>query len=263
MITRARAFLARDFRVERTYRAAFAGQVLGILMFLATFAVVAPIVRTDFADRFGAGYFAYAAVGVAASGALLAALQAFSGALREAQLEGTLEAMLLAPAPHAQVISLLGVWPLVVSFIASGLTLGAAAAGGAHFSVQPVTLALAMLMSFAAFAGLGLLSAAAVLVAKRGDPIAVLFGMVGALTAGAYAPTSTFPGWLRVVAAVNPMTYGLRAWRGALLAGRGPATVAPDLAVLAVLALVAVPLARIAVRRAIDLARAEGTLGGY
>ena len=48
----------------------------------------------------------------------------------------------------------------------------------------------------------GLLSAAGVLLTKRGNPVATIVGMVGSLTAGAYAPVDTFPHWLRWVARV-------------------------------------------------------------
>ena len=50
-----RAFFVRDVRIMRSYRAALLGQVLGTLLFLASFAVVAPIISDGFADEHGAG----------------------------------------------------------------------------------------------------------------------------------------------------------------------------------------------------------------
>ncbi|MGQ0521441.1 MAG: ABC transporter permease [Actinomycetota bacterium] len=262
-LSRARAFVVRDYRVERTYRAAVAGQLCGGLLFLASYALVAPVVGEGFEERFGTSYAAFVAVGIAVSGVLVTALQAFSGSVREAQLDGTLEALLLAPVRHEEVVALMGAWPLGMGLVSAALTLGAAALAGVGFDVAPASVALALACSVAAFVALGLLSAAAVLVVKRGNPVATLIGMTGALVGGAYVPTSTFPGWLEAVAAVNPMTYALDAWRGALLAGDGPGAIAGDLAVLAATAAVALPLAWWAVGRAVDVARADGTVATY
>ena len=257
------SFLRRDLRVMRSYRAAMLGQVVGTLLFLASFAVVAPIISDDFGDEYGAGYIAFAAVGIAVTGALLSALQAFSDSVREAQLEGTLEAILMAPVRREAVVAAMGAYPLLAGTVAAGLTLGVAAALVGGFDVHPVSALLALAVSLAAFAALGLLSAAVVLVVKRGNPLATLVGMVGAVTAGAYAPVDTFPGWLQAIAAINPMTYALDAWRSATLLGEGPADVAGDLAVLLVVALVVGPLSWGVLRRAIDVARRDGTLITY
>ena len=258
-----RAFVRRDFRIERSYRAAVAGQVLGGLLFLATFGVISPIVRSDFDSQFGTSYFAFVATGIAVTGALLAALQSFASSLRDAQLEGTLEGMLLAPVPNEDVVACMGAWPLLVGFGFTTLTITAAWIAGARLSVNWISLGLTAAASLAAFAGLGLIAAAGVMVAKRGNPVATLVGMAGSLSAGAYAPTSTFPGWLRAVASANPMTYALRAWRGALLDARPPADLAGSLAVLAGLAVVALPVSRWALRRALAAARRDGTLATY
>lgn len=259
----ARAFFVRDVRIMRSYRAALLGQVLGTLLFLASFAVVAPIVTDGFADEHGAGYVAFAAVGIAVTGALLCALQAFSDSVREAQLEGTLEAVLMAPVGRTSVIAAMGAYPLVAGVIGAGVTLAVAAVFAGGFDVHPASLALALVVSVAAFAALGLAAAAAVVVVKRGNPVTTLVGMVGAVTAGAYAPVDTFPGWLQAVAAVNPMTYALDAWRAATLRGAGPGAVVADLAVLAAVAAVVGPVSWWMLGRAIDVARRDGTLVTY
>lgn len=93
--------------------------------------------------------------------------------------------------------------------------------------------------------------------------MATLVGMLGSLTAGAYVPVDTFPGWLQVIAVCNPMTYAVRAWRGALLEATPPWEMLGSLAVLAAVAVVFLPLAHVALRRALDLARADGTLATY
>lgn len=257
------AFIRRDWRVARTYRSALAGQIVGLVVFLLTFALFTPVVRGDFAARYGATYLGFASVGIAVSGALLAALSAFAEAFGEAQVEGTLEAMLLAPVPHERLVAMLGAWPMTMAVAGCGLTLAAAEVGGAGFRVSLPSLVLAAALSFGTFVALGLVSASIMLLAKRGDPVAMVFGLVGSLSAGAYVPTSTFPAWLKAVAALNPMTYALRAWRGALLQAASPGQIAGSLAVLAVACAVGLPLAWSCLRRALVIARAEGSLATY
>lgn len=212
------AFLKRDLRIARTYRAAFFGQLAGVLLFLATFALMSPVVRGDFEGSYGAPYVAYAAVGIAVSGALLGALDAFSGSLREAQLDGTLEAVFLTPAPHTRVVALLGAWPLAVGFAGTALTIAVTAGVSGGFNVHPLTLLIVLALSAGAFGAFGLLAAA------------------------------------------NPMTYALDAWRGALLDGLGPTELLGPLAALLAMCVIGVPPARSVLRRCVDLARTDGTL---
>ena len=201
--------------------------------------------------------------GIAVSGALLGALSAFSGSLREAQLDGTLEAVLLAPVAHRRLVALLGAWPLPFGFAGAALTLSIAAGVAGGFHVNAVSLVLVLVLSAGAFGAFGLLAAAVVLVAKRGNPVSGVIGMAGSVAAGAYVPTETFPRWLQVIAGANPMTYALRAWRGALLEGVGPSDLGGPLLVLLALCVAGIPLALMALRRCIDLARSDGTLCVY
>jgi glucose-1-phosphate thymidylyltransferase len=108
-----------------------------------------------------------------------------------------------------------------------------------------------------------LLAGAVMLIVKRGNPVATIVGMVGAVAGGAYAPVDTFPRWLARVADVNPVTYALDAWRGALLDGRSPADLAHPLVVLVAVTAVIGPVAWWSLGRALDVARADGTLGSY
>ena len=202
-------------------------------------------------------------VGIAVTGALLSALQAFSESVREAQLEDSLEAILMAPVRPEAVIAAMGVYPLVAGIAGAGLTLGVAGFFAGGFDVHAASTLLALAVSIAAFAALGLLAAAVVLIVKRGNPLATLVGMVGAVTAGAYAPVDTFPDWLKAVSAANPMTYALDAWRSATLLGEAPAEVAGDLVFLLAMAVVVGPLSWWVLRRSIDVVRRDGTLVTY
>ena len=69
----------------------------------------------------------------------------------------------------------------------------------------------AILVFFASvigIAGLGLVSAGVVLIAKQGDPVALTIGLLTGLLSGVYYPPEVLPGWLRVISYLLATTYG-------------------------------------------------------
>lgn len=66
-----------------------------------------------------------------------------------------------------------------------------------------------------------------------------------------------------MLAHLLPLTYSLRAMRGALLLGRGPVELAGDLGMLALFAAVLLPVGLAAFRWAVRFARRAGSLGQY
>ncbi len=122
---------------------------------------------------------------------------------------------------------------------------------------------LALLLSLLAFSGLGIISASIILVTKRGDPVTFLLASLSTLLGGVYYPVAVLPAWLQALAALRPLTHALRALRLALLEGAGLAEVAPNLAMLALFALVVLPGGVWAFRWALRRARSDGTLTQY
>ena len=76
-------------------------------------------------------------------------------------------------------------------------------------------------------------------------------------------PTAVLPGWMRAVAEALPLTYAMRAVRGALLANAGLADLTPDLLALAAFAL-ALPIGGYALFYLTERrSRRTGDLGQY
>jgi len=119
------------------------------------------------------------------------------------------------------------------------LALVGALAAGATAVLAPTRLltlvALVVLTSFA------FMSMTSCFVARMNNPIAprAIFGMLNTLLyfpSGAVYPTQALPGWLRVVARVDPFTYAVHALRVLLLKGAALSVLLPDLLFLAVFA---------------------------
>jgi ABC-2 type transport system permease protein len=105
----------------------------------------------------------------------------------------------------------------------------------------------------AAQAGIGI-------VIKRGNPLAWLLSTLSALVGGAFFPTSLLPSWLQWVSAVHPLSYATHAARAALLSGAPFDQLLPDLSVLALFDIVAVPVSLAIFSWAVRTARTDGSL---
>ncbi|MFQ5456909.1 MAG: ABC transporter permease [Myxococcota bacterium] len=265
-LSQALAFLRRDLLLQSSYRLAFLLNLVGILFSVAIFYYLGELIGPAIAGRLGGiDYFSFVLIGIAFYNYLGTALNSFSGSIRQAQLTGTLEPVLVTPV--AIPTMLFG--SSLYSFLYTSLTAIAYLAVAAiffDFDLSRANLAAAFLtlgLTVLAFSGLGILSASFTLRWKRGDPLAFFLGTASALLGGVYFPVEIIPDWLERVAAWIPLTYALTAMRGALLEGATVSRLAGDLSVLAAFAVVLVPLSVLAFSRALVAARRAGTISQY
>ena len=96
-LLKAFAFLKRDFLSEISYRLAFFMQVAGILLSLLAFYYLTKMIDPNAAGLDGIRPFDWLMIGMAFQFYFSTALYAFSAKIRNEQLLGTLEAMLVSP----------------------------------------------------------------------------------------------------------------------------------------------------------------------
>jgi len=110
------AFLKRDFLIAASYRTAFAADALGIVFKVITFYYIGAVFGEGVAPSlkaYGHDYFAFLIIGIALLDFVHTSLDTFSVSIRDSQMTGTLEVVLLSPIqlPHMVVYSSL--WPYV------------------------------------------------------------------------------------------------------------------------------------------------------
>lgn len=262
------AFLRRDFQVEASYRLSFLFTVGGVVVRALVFYYLSAFIEAaagPMLGEYGGDYFSFVIIGIALGGYFSTGLTSFAAALRQAQMTGTLEAMIMTPTPVSWLIVGSAAWSyvyttfrvlvyLLVGALFLGLDLSQANAGAAL---------LVLLLSIVSFASIGIWAASLIMVVKRGDPITAVFGNVSNLIGGVFYPVAILPDWLQAIAYLLPITYSLRAMRGALLAGAGWQELAPDILILCLFCLILAPSALLVFRFAVNRARAEGTLAHY
>jgi ABC-2 type transport system permease protein len=258
------AFLRRDWRTTKSYRLPF---ILDAFYGFLNLAVYFFISRTF--QGVGVGhlqgapsYFAFAAVGLIVGTIIDTASDTIAYRIRDEQLAGTLEALLVQPLSVTQFC--LGAIAFPFVFAASRATLYLAiAAIWMHLDFEQtrwVGLTLMLLLGAAAITTFGILAGAVALVLKRGEVAAGMAIFALTILSGSVFPVSSLPGWLQQLSKILPLRYVLEGIRHALF-GNGNWTTSAI--VLAGFALVGVPAAIWIFGRALALSRRAGTVGQY
>lgn len=262
------AFLKRDLKIETSYRLAFLMNFTGIFLSVTAFFFISKLVGSNvnaYLEPYGGDYFAFVLVGIALSGFMGTGLGAFASSISSAQNQGTLEAMLVTPTRHWQVVMLSAVWGFVLTtlnvvvYLLVGMLVFGMRVAWSGLGVAVVIL----LLIVAIFSAFGVISASFVMVLKRGDPLGRLLGPVSSILGGTFFPVQVMPAWLQKLSYFFPLFYALRAMRLAVLRGFGIDKLAPDIAVLVGFLAVLLPLCVACFSYAVRRAKIDGSLGTY
>jgi ABC-2 type transport system permease protein len=265
---KALAFIKRDFRIESSYKLNYVMRAIESLMLLLFFYFLSELIaqgNTSALAKYGGRYLPYAVIGLAFARYFDLALRMFSESIRTAQMTGCLEAMLSSQTDCVTIVLMSSLYGLISGTIQLILILGAGAMLlGVNFSQMniPATI-LVFVISVLAFVSFGILSAAAIVWLKKGDPVAWIFGSFGAILGGAYFPIEVMPGWVQKAALLVPITYSLEALRLTMLRGYSIAMITKPLIVLSSIALLLLPFSLILFAAMVQKGRKEGTLTEY
>jgi len=262
------AFLRRDFLEEKSYRFSFFTQSVGILFSVIMFYFIAHIfgkAATPYLSAYGGAYFPFVLIGIAFYRYLSVSLSTFCDTIREGQVSGTLESMLVSPTRAVSILlySSLGSFLRATCEVLLYLFLGVLLFGVRIGNADLVSVLVVLVFTVLSFSSFGILSAAFVLVFKRGDPVSYLFETLSALLGGVYYPVSVLPAGLQAGSALLPVTYSLRAMRQAILQGTPVTGLGADLGILVFFSVVGLPFSFFVFRRALNRAKREGTLLQY
>ncbi len=261
------AFLKRDFLVAISYKADFVVQLLSILVTVPAAYFISRMVatgRTTLLDRYGGDLFSFVLLGVAFTDYHVLSLRTFNASLRESQLMGTLETILLSPTSIRELLLYSSLWGYLLTTLRFALYLAVGVAFGLHIGHANAGAALGILaLAITVFAAVGVLIAAVTMVVKRGEFLITAVTGASAMLSGVLFPVALLPGWLQAFSHVLPMTAALEGMRLALIQGYSARQLGPQFLALAIFAVVLVPLCLIAFGRAIRWTKVAGTMGQY
>ena len=262
------AFVKRDFLQTASYRMNFAFSVLGIMFQCLTFFFFSRLLvgqNVATLQPYGGEYFPFVLIGLAFWSFLSVGLGALSDSISRSQTTGTLESLLVTPTAATIIIFSSTLFPFlfaaarVGAYLILGTLFFGVALGNANLPAALFILAL----STACFTAMGMLSAAWVMVFKKGDPAGWIFGGVNTLLGGVLFPVKSLPAWLQPASALLPNTHALEAIRLAVLRGAGLADLWKPIGALAVFAAILLPIGVLAFSIAVRRAKRTGSLVQY
>ncbi len=264
------AFLVRDFRLFLSYRMQFFLRILSILIVVTTLFFISKIF-VGFTDaRFAQWRNPLAAwlTGLAVLNYFMTGFSSLANAVRQEQVQGTLESVLATPVNLPTIIVASSAWDFVQATFFSFLYLFF---GWLFFDVNyagSFFLALVFLvLTTLVLACLGILSASFAMVFKRGDPFGVFLGTGSALFSGVFFPTQLINEYagsgVGNISRLLPPTYGLDGIRQVLIEGKRLAEVTEPLITLFLFLAVLLPFSLWVFARAVRRAKREGSLIQY
>jgi ABC-2 type transport system permease protein len=266
----AAAFLRRDLAIAASYRLTFVMRALAIIVSLVALAFTARFVGASddaqMVSRYGnAGYLGFWVIGIVVGDAFYSTSTALGGAIRRAQVEGTLDAMLSTPTPVGYVLLSAPLGQLAIALVRTLSTLLVASIMfDVAFRVEhPLALAAICATALVSFAALALLGGAVTMLIRRTDPITLALSMFGAVIGGVLYPVDLLPESLATVAYMFPLAPTLEALRLTLFAGAGFADITQELAPIAVFAALVGLAGALLFQHALRRARADGSLSHY
>lgn len=264
----AAAFLKRDFLVAISYKSAFIADVVGILFKVITFFYIGEVFGgavSPSLESFGGNYFAFLIIGIALTDFVHTSLENFATSIRDSQMTGTLEIVLLSPIrlPHLLVYSSL--WAYVfttfrfIVYVFFGAILFTLDVANANLLASAVILLLTILC----YAPLGIISATVIMVFKKGTWFRTAISAVSFLLGGVAYPVSVLPGWIASLSFYVPMTHSVNGMREALLNGRSLYELRGDVVFLLGFAAILLPLAFYIFELGLERTKRMGTLTQY
>ena len=271
LLRRIRAFIIRDFQLALSYRVEFFIKIIWILGITTTFFFISRIFAGFPLARYEEWQNPLTAwlTGLAMLNYFLVGFSALANAIRQEQMQGTLESVLLTPINVPTVVVSSSAWSYVEATFNSFLYLFF---GWFFFNVQyKGSFMLAMLilvLTTLVLACLGILSASFTMAFKRGDPFAILMGAGTALFSGVFFPKEMLQESLgntagKAISYINPSTHGLEGIRAVLIQGKGLSDVQSPIITLLIFLVVLLPFSLWVFGRAIKRAKREGSLIQY
>ncbi|MGZ8693056.1 MAG: ABC transporter permease [Gaiellaceae bacterium] len=263
------AFLRRDVLTALTYKVGFASDWVGLIFSAVIFLYfVGRLVDPSKLPQYGGGrtsYMEFVLVGLTLTLFVTLATTRVSAVLRQEQLEGTLEPLLMTPTSPVtiQVGSVLYDFiyiPIRITLFYVAIVV----AFGVHIDVGGIAPTAAYLGATIPFVwGLGLMSAAITMTFRQGGGLIAFVVAFLTLSSGAYFPLDVLPGVLQGVAQANPLAIAVSGMRESLLANAGWSRLPGDMALLLPMALISLALGGLLFRVGVRREREQGTLGLY
>lgn len=262
------AFIWRDFIDEATYKLAFIMQFFSIFISILTLYFVSKLlgdVGVAYLNPYGGDYFSFVLIGVAFYSYLGVSMKEVSSVIREGQMLGTLEALLVTQTNIPTIIISSSFYSFIwATFqVLTYLILGTVFFGINLENSNIISALTILILTIISFSSIGIISASFIMILKKGDPVSWIIGAASTLLGGLYYPISVLPDWLQKISYLLPVTYSLEAMRLSLLKGHSLVELGTTVTALLAFAIVMLPFSIFVFNYAVKKAKIDGSLTHY
>jgi ABC-2 type transport system permease protein len=159
--------------------------------------------------------------------------------------EGTIEYTFMAPLSRLTHLAGMGAYSVLYGLVRA---VGLFAVVGLFFDLEMpdadyVAALVVLLVASVSFIGIGMMTAVLPLISpEKGAQLGFVAQGILLVVSGVYYPVDVLPGWMEKIAAVSPATYALDGVRRAIMDGDGLTSMGRELALLAVIGVVCIPV---------------------
>ena len=262
------AFFRKDLKIFLSYKMALIMNLSSVIFIVPMFYFMGKLIgeaQPEALARFNYDYFGFLILG---SGLLeIFTVTSFtqSSKLREAQMMGTLEAMLTTKLSLTKVVVFSSTFPVTNSLVRFLLKMAVAIFlfGMGVSRADWLAAALVLLACLVTYIGIGMFLSAFVLVFKKGEPLSAILNYATLLFGGVYFPVEYLPGWLQPLGWAIPATHAIEGARAAILTGAPLSELGGAFAGMGLVSLAMFPLGYLTLKWAYKYARERGTLSDY
>lgn len=261
-------FLVRDFLMAVSYRTAFALDIIWISVVVPVLFLLSNVFSGAAAptlSQYGGHYFPFLLIGVAFQDYVTFSQTNFNHSIREHQLMGTLEIVMLSPTPVPLVLLCSSLWGFIYTSIRFWIYVLMGVIFGLDIDhLNLLSLVLITGLSVLSFSAVGIFTASLVVLIKRGaEGVTQILTVVTVALSGVLYPVKSLPIWLQKTAQFLPFTHALDGMRKAILTGATLTELAPQLTALTIFAMILFPLGLYSFSLAVERSKVTGTLGQY
>ncbi len=267
ILKKAGAFLKRDFIIASSYKLDFIMTTMNSLLILFLLFFIGKLTDPSSAVllKYGDSFFSYVLIGYGFFQYFQLSLTIFSRSIQREQLTGCLEAMLGTQTSTQISIISLSLYSLLSSFLQL-IIIFIAGVLFFNFSIIYMNIfatLIIFILSIFIFISFGIISAAFIIVLKKGDPLSWLIISLNFILGGAFFPVDLFPEWLQNIANFIPAKYALDALRLTILKGYSLSQVGSHVLILTLLCIVLFPISLLLLNLSVKKAKKDGTLVHY
>ena len=258
------AFLKKDYLDASSYKLGFVFRFLGIFFSALSFFFISRLIPGTAVKDYGGDYFSFVLIGIAVSNFLGLGLNEFTSVIRNMQTTGTIETVLSCRTRLGTILFGSSIWAYLMNIlnVAVYMMFGIFIFN-MKINANMFAMIVILILSSVCFCAMGIMSAGMILVFKRANPLAVIFGTLSSLLAGTLYPITIMPEWLQKVAMIFPLTHALRAMRLAVIQNYSVVQLSFDIFILLVFCVFLVPISMIVFRYALKKVRVDGSLIKY